>query len=202
MLIGLTGAAGSGKDTVCRLIQEWGAENGLTVRREAFADRLKLSACRIFFPLEQETTNAVATCDDLKEIGTITLSAPGRIPVQLSGREFLQRYGTECHRDVFGQDFWIDAALQDLSAAYTIVTDVRFPNEAAAVHKYNGELWRKASHGDEIAESEHASELALPDDQVDVVIPAFETLESLSIWVHSEMDLIHQHRASVAVAGW
>ena len=26
-------------------------------------------------------------------------------------REFLQRYGTEAHRDVFGKDFWLEYTL-------------------------------------------------------------------------------------------
>jgi len=29
----------------------------------------------------------------------------------ITGRQALQRYGTEGHRDVFGEDFWVDALL-------------------------------------------------------------------------------------------
>lgn len=50
VLIGLHGRAGSGKDTAFLAIQKWAEERGLVAVRQGFADKLKLSACRIFFP--------------------------------------------------------------------------------------------------------------------------------------------------------
>lgn len=200
MLIGLSGPAGSGKDTVCKLIQEWGLWRGVTVRREAFADRLKLSAARLFFP-EIELEPAVAWCNALKETGRLGVEIPGdgdhALSREMSGRVFLQRFGTESHREVFGHDFWVSAALNDLSADYTIVTDVRFPNEALELHRLGGELWRKAAHGEVVAEN-HVSETALPDDQVDAVVPAFDALDELRVWIYAEMDLIHEERLFAA----
>lgn len=76
----------------------------------------------------------------------------------LTVREFLQRYGTEAHRDVFGDGFWLDAALPikgvptgEVGAtgaailelggyddALYVVTDVRFQNEADRVRHVGG----------------------------------------------------------------
>lgn len=61
--------------------------------------------------------------------------------LQLTFREFLQRYGTESHRDVFGEDFWLDQALpmdKDYTDAVYVVTDARFPNELKRIKDLGG----------------------------------------------------------------
>lgn len=192
MLIGLTGAAGAGKDTVCEMIQDWGEHAGLSVRREAFVDRMKLSAARIFFP-DIELGPAVAWCNGLKGPGNhIVALTPHDGAPSVSGREFLQRYGTESHRDVFGTDFWVEAALQDLSAEFTVVTDVRFNNEAVAIHDRGGVLWRivRPDQG-HIAESGHVSEAGIRDRLIDGVVRNASTVAELRKSVHLRMiDLV------------
>lgn len=127
ILIGLTGRRGAGKDTAFQFISEWASERGLSAHRRGFADSLKLSFARMFIP-DISLEEAVNWCDELKrdwEPGGAYRPAQltvrwGRVDShstlteikhQISGRQALQRYGTEGHRDVFGDDFWVDALL-------------------------------------------------------------------------------------------
>lgn len=189
-VIGLTGVARSGKDTVAGLIVDELRECGLDTRREGFADRLKLSAAlALGLPVKGEgadaVVSAVASCDALKVCGSIqTLIEHGPYDVQevtVNGREYLQRYGTEAHRDLFGDDFWVDALLplQRRSIGHggviadparddcdvLVIPDVRFDNEARRVLKYEGEVWRVTRPGVD-AVNAHASESGIPDDLV------------------------------------
>lgn len=64
-------------------------------------------------------------------------------------RRTLQRIGTEAGRQVFGEDVWVGllfnriATVQaDWRKSNVVVTDVRFPNEAAAIRTWGGRVWR------------------------------------------------------------
>lgn len=183
-LIGLHGRAGSGKDTAFEAIWYWGRFRHI-VRREAFADRLKLSAARIFFP-DISLAEAVEWCNGLKLCGAIT--APGN--VVLSGREFLQHYGTEAHRNVFAESFWVDAALQGYGDTdeILVVTDVRFVNEAKAIQDRGGEVWEILRPHVGIAESAHASEQPLPAEMIDHTVVNDGTVDDLGVVVRRLMD--------------
>lgn len=117
-LVGFTGRIGSGKDTAWQLAGRWCDERGRLHKRSGFADRLKLSAARNFFP-EISTDEAVRWCNLVKGEGhSVRVYAPrrrwwNRRPsiASVTGRELLQHYGTEAHREVFGTDFWVDALL-------------------------------------------------------------------------------------------
>jgi Deoxynucleotide monophosphate kinase len=138
MIVGLTGRKGHGKDTAAAELV-W--RNGWT--RLAFADALKESAAALFdVPVE--------TWDVLKNNphALVSLTAPA-YGSSMTVREFLQRYGTEAHREVFGDSFWLDVIEKQLAASRSsrlhsagwpniVVTDVRFDNEAALIRKYGG----------------------------------------------------------------
>lgn len=60
-------------------------------------------------------------------------------------RNELQQRGTELGRDVYGFDYWVKQAEgflylaeNELPINGVVFTDVRFPNEAALIKKYNG----------------------------------------------------------------
>ena len=148
-IIGVTGRAGSGKDTVYQILKtEFPSQQ---VNRLAFADLLKESAMaslNLRMPL----------VDEFKEHGVLEIRFGGSTTRTLSGREFLQRYGAEAHRDIFGTDFWVDAALERLSDGVTVITDVRYDNEAQAIHEMGGVVWQLERPGDSIEESDHSSE--------------------------------------------
>ncbi len=199
LLIGLHGKARSGKDLTCEYIKAWCEEAGVTAKRDAFADRLKISAARALGVKEGE----IAFCNDLKEdrtliqIRMVTASGgPNTLVHSLSGREYLQYYGTEAHREVFADDFWVDAVLPEASdpegycqwwdnflvdhevADVCVVTDVRFPNEAERVKNLGGVLWKIERDVAGVA-GNHVSEQDLDPKLIDVVIDNNGSLKDL-----------------------
>jgi hypothetical protein len=72
---------------------------------------------------------------------------------------------------VFGQAFWLDAALpldRDYSRQLVVVTDVRFTNEAQRVRDVGGHVWRIERPGAGLAGAAgaHPSEAMLLADRV------------------------------------
>lgn len=192
-VIGLHGKKGSGKDAA---FQQLSARLDMPVIRDAFADRLKLSAVRNFLP-DVDLAEAYEICEGLKTCGGVTLTVEhGPYDVQefyVSGREFLQHYGTEAHREVFAYNFWVDAVLPDRTNqvnfgrvddkpwSLLVVTDVRFPNEAEAIHEAGGKVWKITRPELEVGEQDtHASEIPLDPEHIDTEIINDGTLEDLS----------------------
>jgi len=113
VLIGLHGRRGSGKDTAFAHIAEWAEGRGLTCVRRGFADKLKHSAF-LALGFQIAESDALVLADDLKTMGEITTVIPQQSVIYtISGRKFLQLFGTESHRDLFGDNFWVDALLPD-----------------------------------------------------------------------------------------
>jgi len=57
-------------------------------------------------------------------------------------RGLMQRMGTEVGRKQWGENFWVDKAIEKLVGERRFVTaDVRFKNEANSILRYGGELW-------------------------------------------------------------
>lgn len=154
-LIGLTGKAGAGKDTLASLILEH-----TTGTTRSFAAPLKKAAREIFGLTDEQMTDRV-----LKEQ---VIPYWGKSP-----RQLLQRLGTEGIRDVFGGDTWVknaDLRLQaleraesceDLPVEVVIWTDVRFAEEAEWI-RANGGIVIHVHRPGIAAVSEHSSESGLP----------------------------------------
>lgn len=187
-VIGLTGLARSGKDTACGMIQNWAQRHTeLRVERLAFADPLKRSAAAA---LGYEGDDSIVFCDRLKgDDARVVINLDEHARRVISGREFLQNYGTEAHRNIFGEDFWTNVA-DDALTQYAfngidvvVITDVRFPNEAKMVHDWvAGEVWELERSGAGLWHGlEHASEAGVPTDQIDDTI-------------HNESDLFELRR--------
>lgn len=192
MVIGLHGKARSGKDTAYGYIEEWAIAEGQAVRRDAFADRLKFSAARAV-GFRGDRYQCVAMCNRLKEPGweVIVREQDGATEHVISGREFLQFYGTEAHREVFGKDFWIDAVLDSYNAhgELLVITDVRFPNEAEAVLDEGGEVWHIIRPDADIAEDAHASEQALAPELITHTIQNNQDLAHLKASVYTQLSV-------------
>ena len=169
-IIGLNGYARSGKDTVAGFISEiYDGE----VEIVAFADLIKLSAAR-----------ALKACTDPDDVGLPAVRAWAdqfkngwsvrifdRIGNQvggMQGREFLQRYGTEAHRELFGDDFWVDQIDWQRDCDVLVFTDVRFENEARAIKERGGKVWRIERPSSRAGR--HASEQPLDPALIDRVI--------------------------------
>ena len=179
-IIGLTGYAQSGKDTVAALIAE---QIEGTVKTVAFADLIKVSAARALGVLRHPDDVGLRAvqgwADEFKLHQSVKIvDARGDVIHSISGRSFLQRYGSEAHRDLFGADFWVDQINWQPDCDVLIITDCRFPNEAKAIHDRGGEVWRVVRP--RTSEGEHISERALPTDLVDLEILNAGTLQDLA----------------------
>lgn len=132
MIIGLTGKKQHGKDTTGAILVE---DHGYT--RVAYADALKESAAAIF-GINPEWWNEYKNDPE----ATVELRVRGGAVVVLTIRQFLQRYGTEAHREIegFGDGIWVEIARARVEERLpkVVVTDVRFNNEAALIREMGG----------------------------------------------------------------
>ena len=180
MLIGLTGYAQSGKDTVAEyLVEHYG------YRRIAFADPLREALYR----LDPKVTIADMVGVSLK----VAVDGLGWENVKVDSAEvrgMLQRMGTEVGREMFGQNFWVDLAMKGVSKFDKVVfTDVRFPNEYKSIKEREGTVWRVERLGVG-AVNNHASETAMDDIRVDGIITNNSTKDDL----FATIDYLMQHR--------
>lgn len=165
-IVGLSGYAQSGKDTAARfLIDERGYQ------RLAFADALR-EALYVLNPFIADADRHLV--DLVDDVGW-DVAKTGYAEV----RELLQRMGTEVGRNLIGENTWVDAVMNKTEdGGRYVITDVRFPNEASAIKRMGGRLWRIERPGVGPANN-HASEHALADYPFDVVIDNAGPLESL-----------------------
>jgi hypothetical protein len=211
-LIGINGPMTSGKDTAYSFIQEWAEERGVSTCRRGFADLLKWSAYRIFKP-DCTIDEGVAWANEFKWNGVIKAVMTfdesddhfGH-EWQITGRQLLQHYGTEAHRDVFDPDFWVNALLPVTMtyestyrwhdnfdrAQICVITDLRFPNEAERVHELDGFVW--VIKRDSVQREEHVSEAELPKQLVDWNIDNNGTLEDFRKSVYALLDDLERER--------
>lgn len=177
-LIGLHGRAGAGKDTVGAMLV---ARKTEMVARLAFAQPLKdmltagLRDLGVTWQLLADRTHKERR-----------IEAIGRSP-----RELLQTLGTEWGRQMVHPDLWLRIAATRLEyhrqyASATVITDVRFDNEANWVRAQGGEIWHVLrKYGDNVAPlhvSEHGIEMHAG---VDSVVMNDEGLEQLEAEVRA-----------------
>jgi hypothetical protein len=135
MIIGFSGYAQVGKDTAADILKEWLERSSpeTQVTKIGYADIMKWSAARLFHP-EISKDDAVQWANEIKLQDSFITLYDGTV---MSGRQFLQRYGTESHRDIFGDYFWVDQLISYTKFNYLndidsvlLIPDVRFENEA------------------------------------------------------------------------
>lgn len=162
-LIGLTGPAGSGKDAAAAMIPH--------AVRCGFADPLYDGLAAIL---------GVSSAS-LRDRGRKESPVPG---IGASPRRLLQTLGTDWGRDLIAPDLWVRIARERWDRAWAdgagtiVVPDVRFTNEAEAIHAAGGEVWRICRPGVAPVEA-HASEAGLPDGMIARVIVNGGALEDL-----------------------
>lgn len=162
-LIGVAGAAGSGKGTVAEFIQQRGA---LVI---SCADPIKDSLTALFGFAEGAWEDR-----NWKER---MLPMLGQSPRQLA-----QTLGTEWGRNMVNEDLWIATVVgrwRRANCALTVVPDIRFDNEAMAILRAGGVMIR-VTRPDVEPVAAHSSEHGLPDTMIHQTIENNGTLEDLA----------------------
>lgn len=172
MIIGLCGAAGSGKNTVadhlCR-------RHGWI--QFGFADP-------VYAAVSAATGIPVPRLRD-RELKEQTIDWLGKSP-----RELLQTLGTEWGRNIVRNDIWVQIAMRQAQecqkylrgAGGVAITDVRFENEVEAIKAAGGRIWRVFRGASSIVGNaiQHSSEAGIPDEMVDAVIDNAGSLKDLA----------------------
>lgn len=205
MIIGVSGRARSGKDTIAKImIDKFG------FKKISFADSLKEIASDAFeiplnyfhdddkkdspFPmpilvteqhLERLVKNLLAAGCDITQNQVNELNSKGLGLSFVSPRQLLQIVGTDLCRGTLGNTVWIDIFKRKVSVAEGnfIVPDVRFLNERSAIKELKGYNFLIIRPGlPPIAESAHESELlGISKELIDTVILNDSTVNSLQM---------------------
>jgi len=146
-LIGLCGAAGSGKSEVAAILAEYG------FTRLKFAAALKAMLGTLL------AAGGVANEDIRRMIEGDLKETPAAILGGTSPRHAMQTLGTEWGRDCIAVDLWVRLVIRRAEAILAaggkvVVEDMRFLNEAAACRGVLGDhprgarqVWRIAGRG-------------------------------------------------------
>ena len=162
MIIGISGKAGSGKDTAAKMLEVLYAnpdisyedftnkryKNFADIQIVHFADSLKETAQVLFRIGEWETNTQEGKKTTINWIGKTV-------------RELLQGIGQGL-RDAIDPNLWIKVLFANTENwSNYIIADVRYPNEVYAIKKRNGVLIRIDRKG--AGAGNHSSETALDD---------------------------------------
>lgn len=184
MLIGLTGPAGSGKDTIAaHLVEEH------DFRALSFAAPLR-AMLQAGFDLDPAHFNGAAKERPVSWIGK-------------SPRQLMQTLGTEWGRAHVADDIWLRIAQRRIALAGGtraldwVISDVRFDNEAGFIHRLGGQVWRVLRPA-AMAVAPHASESGVALTLVDFSIENDSTLYQLRAAVDRKVRRELRARASAA----
>lgn len=170
MLIGLHGKKSAGKDTVYERASRILADV-LPVERASFADLLYRSAAASLDVTVEELQEWKNDSGVFVAVGSRFEDGSFFVAHKRTVREFLQAYGTEAHREVFGPDFWVENVDLSHEGRVVFVTDVRFANEALAVREAGGTVVHVLGPAEvEQAGDGHASETVLPSVLIDMTL--------------------------------
>ena len=184
LLIGLTGLAGSGKDTVAGMLRRHWAERGLESRCIAFADPIRHMCHSLLLHAHAQDPTRYILDRELKEAVIPELG--------VSYRHLAQTLGTEWGQQCLGRDVWIRVLDKRLQACrkqqvtHFVIPDVRFAPEADWLRAQGGVIWRVERPG--VAPvREHASESGTATIRSARVILNDGTLDELSAQVGAEL---------------
>jgi len=172
MIIGLSGYAQSGKDTVAKFLVE---KRGF--KRVAFADPIRELLYelnpKVDFEVDGGSWNIRYLVDNY---------GWDEAKQSLEVRRLLQTLGLGA-RNIIDEDIWLIKALRTMSGdGNYVVTDVRFQNEAVVLRTSGAKIWRVERDGI-IAVNEHISENDLDNWEFDAYIHNNFTKEDLEFAV-------------------
>jgi hypothetical protein len=176
MIIGLTGYAQSGKDTVANILV-----NNYGYTRIAFADKIRE------FLYETNPMYDSIVGEPLFVKAKVDRDGWEEAKKSPHIRRLLQTSGVAA-RKVFGENFWVQQALREVHfEGNFVITDVRFPNEADAIRKYdNSQIWRIRRNG-VTAVNQHVSETAMDGEKVDQIFMNSGSIEELELLIKTRM---------------
>lgn len=158
MIIGICGKKRSGKDTIGKFIA---ASYGY--RLDSFAAPIRSFTCELLgispSVLELVKEHPMSVID-------------GKSP-----RDLMQQLGTEFMRGNYGQDVWVRSLVGRIKDN-TVVTDIRFDNEAKAIKDLGGKVFHVVRDLKDSKDT-HASEKGIDPNLVDIKVLNNSTLEAL-----------------------
>lgn len=184
-LIGLTGYAGSGKDTVRNILEERHEFDGIAFA-DPIRDMLRALLDTTGIP-EKWLTERELKEKEIPELG-------------LSYRQMAQALGTEWGR-ALKESLWLDIAAAKIAlyrqydSPGVVISDVRFPNEAAWVRAQGGKVWTILRPGIEPVRA-HASEELIATLPYDYVIYNGGTIDDLHKAVDAALTYPYQGLAA------
>lgn len=207
MIIGISGKAQAGKDTVCKMI-------AYTIWYYTFSQRLipfginHYKKClpnyenmlnvigykHTFFAKALKECLSIITGEKLSKFEDINFKNSTVNWLEIDGhnptiRELLQKFGTAIRNEVC-DDFWVKVCLKNCTED-CIISDVRFESEAEGIRDIDGIIIR--INRDSAGAGNHISEIALDNYCFDYIIDNNGTEEDLLLKVKEfckEKDLI------------
>lgn len=172
-VIGLTGYAQSGKDTLASiLVEKYGYS------RVAFADKIRDFLYGI---------NPMVACSPtgyLRDL--VNLVGWDKAKQEPQVRRLLQDLGISA-RELIDENIWVTTALKHIGKdERVVVTDVRFENEAMMIKLMGGQLWRVKRPGVEAVNS-HVSETQLDGYKVDQIFVNSGSIQDLELLIRTRM---------------
>jgi len=194
IIIGLTGYAGAGKDTMGEvMVEHYG------FHRLAFADAVRDMALALDPYLEIKGGPGPFGTIELYRLSEYLEVCKGdwnEAKKHPEVRQTLQRLGTECVRNILGDNQWIDVIERKIVPISLnhgrdrfVITDVRFPNEDDRLHTwFDAKLVRIHREGHQAnADREHSSERYINILKADYEMTNNGTLEEFRATVHAFM---------------
>jgi len=157
-IIGITGAAGSGKDTLANIL----VDDGQSIIY-SMASPLKESAS-ILFGIDIDDFYDRVKKETINDVWGFT------------PRELLIKMGTDFGRNVINKDIFIKRAQVELDKHKNsligkfIIPDIRFDNEAEFVKNNNGIVIKISRDNRDVVQVNHETEYGISDDLVDIHI--------------------------------
>ena len=175
MIIGLSGYAQVGKDSVAKILVE-----NYGYSRIAFADIIKLACYRL---------NPIITYEGMRLKHLVDLDGWENAKQQPEVRRMLQVMGSEVGRDLIDPQIWVELTMNSAHKSDNIVvSDVRFRNEAEEIKWKGGQVWRISRIDRDAPINVHRSETDLDDWNFDQYISNNGTLADLYAQVKEVMD--------------
>lgn len=173
-IIALTGHMGVGKDAAAALLSMVG------YTRVAFADQVREEVALVITGAMEFPPRALAIPGLVADMAHATIAEVWAKPTSERMRRILQLWGSEVRR-AENPEYWVNRAMGTVNSRDCFIfSDMRFPNEAAAIREAGGVIWKIERPVTLGGVPNHVSEAAIKDISADRVIENTGTLLDLA----------------------